>query len=91
MPLEQLLAKCEAIAEEICLSAPLAVQRIKEVVLAGLDMDLDDGLELEQDGFQWLMETEDARVGAAAFANKQTPKWTAKRPPPGAGRHGRGA
>ena len=35
VPIESLMEKCESIAHEICLSAPLAVQKIKEVVLEG--------------------------------------------------------
>jgi enoyl-CoA hydratase/carnithine racemase len=75
VPMPQLLAKCEEIAEEICKSAPLAVQRIKQVALQGLDLPLADGLQLEKKHYDWLQTTNDAREGAAAFAEKRTPDW----------------
>lgn len=78
VPMDQLLTKCEAIATEICKSAPLAVQKIKQAALQGLDMPLADGLKLERELFNWLMETEDSREGARAFAEKRDPDWKGK-------------
>ncbi|MGO9450537.1 MAG: enoyl-CoA hydratase/isomerase family protein [Candidatus Binataceae bacterium] len=75
VPMANLTSKCEEIAAEICKSAPLAVQKIKEVALRGLDLPLADGLRLEQEGYQWLTNTEDAREGANAFAEKRSPAW----------------
>ncbi len=72
------MSKCEEIAHEICKSAPLAVQNIKQAVLRGLDLPLAEGLKLEQDFYQWLQETEDAREGARAFAEKRSPQWQGK-------------
>ena len=78
VPMAELMSKAEAIAEEICKSAPLAVQRIKEVALRGLDLPLEQGLQLEQQGFRDLMQTEDAVEGALAFAEKRSPRWSGK-------------
>lgn len=78
VPMPQLMAKCEEIAAEICKSAPLAVAKIKEVALRGLDLPLSDALKLEQDGYRWLTSTEDAREGALAFAAKRPPNWKAR-------------
>jgi enoyl-CoA hydratase/carnithine racemase len=78
VPMSQLIARCEEIAAEICKSAPLAVQKIKEVVLRGLDLPLAEGLKLEQEMYQSLTKTEDAREGARAFAEKRSPNWKAK-------------
>ena len=78
LPMSQLIAKCEEMAAEICKSAPLAVQKIKEVVLRGLDIPLEEGLKLEQEMYQSLTKTEDAREGARAFAEKRVPKWKAR-------------
>jgi enoyl-CoA hydratase/carnithine racemase len=75
VPMPQLISRCEEIAAEICKSAPLAVQRIKEVALKGLDLPLADALRLEQEGYQWLTKTEDADEGARAFAEKRPPNW----------------
>jgi enoyl-CoA hydratase/carnithine racemase len=75
VPLAELMPKCEAIAAEICKSAPLAVSRIKQAALRGLDQPLRDGLKLERELYTWLQGTEDAREGARAFAEKRPPNW----------------
>jgi enoyl-CoA hydratase/carnithine racemase len=78
VPMSRLMSKCEEIAAEICKSAPLAVQRIKQAALRGLDLPLMDGLRLERDLYDSLQKTEDAREGALAFAEKRAPRWRAK-------------
>ena len=78
VPQAELLSKASAIADEICKSAPLAVRRIKEVALRGLDLPLEHGLELEGEGFHDLMQTQDAIEGALAFAEKRPPRWEGK-------------
>jgi enoyl-CoA hydratase/carnithine racemase len=78
VPMPRLMSKCEEIAGEICKSAPLAVQRIKQAALRGLDRPLGEGLKFEHDLYQWLQGTEDAREGARAFAEKRPPRWRGK-------------
>jgi enoyl-CoA hydratase/carnithine racemase len=78
VPLGHLLSKCEEIAMEICKSAPLAVQSIKPAVLRGLELPLAEGLKLEQELYQRLQGTADAREGAQAFAEKRPPQWRGK-------------
>jgi enoyl-CoA hydratase/carnithine racemase len=72
------MSTCEEVAAEISKSAPLAVQRIKQVVLQGIDLPLAEGLKLERDCYKWLQGTEDAREGARAFADKRPPNWKGK-------------
>ena len=78
VPMPELISRCEQIASEICKSAPLAVQRIKEVALRGLDLPLAEGLKLEHDRYDSLTKTEDAKEGAQAFAEKRSPTWKGK-------------
>src|SRR6185369_17481386 len=78
VPMSQLMSKSEEIASEICKSAPLAVQRIKQAALRGLDLPLADGLKLEHELYGALQRTEDAREGALAFAEKRAPRWQGK-------------
>eukprot|EP00747_Dinoflagellata_sp_TGD_P207350 gnl/TRDRNA2_/TRDRNA2_80924_c0_seq1.p1 gnl/TRDRNA2_/TRDRNA2_80924_c0~~gnl/TRDRNA2_/TRDRNA2_80924_c0_seq1.p1 ORF type:complete len:300 (+),score=67.43 gnl/TRDRNA2_/TRDRNA2_80924_c0_seq1:66-965(+) len=73
--LDELTAKCEEIAEQVALSAPIAVQTIKRVAKDGLDMPLQQGLALEAEGQRILMATEDSREGTNAFAEKRKPQW----------------
>ena len=78
VPFDQLMSKCEEIAAEICKSAPLAVQHIKQAALRGLDLPLAEGLKLEHELYGALQRTEDAREGALAFAEKRVPRWQGK-------------
>jgi len=49
-------------------AGPLQAHAIaKRVIDAGLDGSLADGLELEQDAFVEVFETDDARIGVASF------------------------
>jgi enoyl-CoA hydratase/carnithine racemase len=75
---DELMSKCEQIAAEIVKSAPLAVQKMKSVVMQGLDMPLSEAVKLEHEYFEWLMQTEDAKEGTRAFAEKRAPNWKAK-------------
>src|SRR5262249_51922565 len=75
VPMSHLMSKCEEIAQEICRSAPLAVSSIKLAVLRGLDLPLAEGLTLEQESYQRLQGTADAREGAQAFADKRPAQW----------------
>lgn len=78
VPADELMAKCQNIAGEIVKSAPLAVQKMKVAVMQGLDMPLPKAVELEQELFQWLMQTEDSKEGVQAFMEKRAPNWRAK-------------
>jgi len=46
--------------------------------MQGLDMPLVQAVKLENESFEWLMQTEDAKEGATAFAEKRAPNWKAK-------------
>ncbi len=78
VPQEELLAKCQQIAADIVKGAPLAVQKMKQAVMEGLHMPLTEAVQLESKYFHWLMQTEDAKEGAMAFAEKRAPNWQAK-------------
>lgn len=78
VPAADLMAKCEAIAAAILRGAPLAVQKIREAVLRGLDLPLAQGLAVEHDLFEQLRATNDSVEGAAAFAAKRPPRWTGR-------------
>jgi len=78
VPMNRLMSTCEEIAAEICKSAPLAVERIKQAALRGIDLPLAEGLRLERELDEWLQRTEDAREGARAFAEKRQPHWRGK-------------
>lgn len=60
-------------AERISKVSPLAVQSIKEAMVRGSNMSLDDGLRLEDSLESYLLDTEDFEEGKAAFLEKRAP------------------
>jgi len=54
---------------------PLAVEQIKEVVLAGMDSSLDAGLMLERKAFEMLFASRDQEEGMRAFIEKRKPNF----------------
>ncbi|HTP95121.1 MAG TPA: enoyl-CoA hydratase-related protein [Burkholderiales bacterium] len=67
-----------ALASQIAQLAPLAVQQIKECVLAGQDASLDAGLRMEVKALQLLFSSHDQKEGMAAFIEKRKPKFVGK-------------
>lgn len=75
VPDEQVLPRALEMAEKIAALPPLAIEQIKEVLLAGMDASLEAGLMLERKAFQLLFATEDQKEGARAFAEKRQPSF----------------
>ncbi len=57
---------------------PLAVQQIKDVVLAGQDASLETALRLETKAMHFLFASQDQKEGMAAFIEKRKPKFQGK-------------
>ena len=75
VPREQLMDRAREWAGRITANAPLAVQATKESVLRGLALDLDDAYKLEAEISSKVFQTEDAKEGPKAFAEKRDPVW----------------
>lgn len=75
VPREELMPSAEALAHKIRDNAPLAVRAIKEVTIRGLEMGLDNRVRLARLMLRRINQTEDAREGLAAFAQKRQPAW----------------
>ncbi len=73
---EELLPAAEASARKVLAMGPLAVRRTLECVDAGLDLDLDAGLDREAVEFGRCFETSDMREGTRAFLEKRPAKFT---------------
>jgi len=73
VPDEKVLPRALEMAEKIAALPPLAIEQIKEVLIAGMDASLEAGLMLERKAFQLLFATEDQKEGARAFAAKRKP------------------
>ena len=63
------------IAARLAAKAPIATRYLKEAVLKGLDMPLDQGLRLEADLYFIIQTTHDRDEGLRAFAEKRPPRF----------------
>lgn len=72
---DQVLVRAKELAQEIAGLPALALENIKEVVLAGADLPLESALVLERKAFQMLFDTVDQKEGAAAFLEKRKPNY----------------
>lgn len=66
------------LARQIAGLPPLALAQIKEVVLAGADLPLDQALALERKAFQLLFDSHDQKEGMRAFLEKRTAEYLGK-------------
>ena len=78
VPLDQLMAEARKMAETICQKGPLGVRAVKEAMIRGYDMSLEQGLQIENDLVKKIRQTEDFMEGAKAFAEKRPPDYKAK-------------
>ncbi|MFC1948195.1 enoyl-CoA hydratase/isomerase family protein, partial [Chloroflexota bacterium] len=76
VPLENLMETAKARAQKIAESAPLAVQGVKEAMLRGIEMSLQDGLALESELGRTVNSSKDFAEGMKAFAEKRKPNYT---------------
>jgi enoyl-CoA hydratase/carnithine racemase len=75
VPADQLMPTVEEVAAKTLECGPLAVRAIKEAVLQGRQMSLEEGLKLESRLAGAVMRSEDAREGPTAFAQKRKPEY----------------
>jgi enoyl-CoA hydratase len=76
VPADRLIAESTGLLQTILENGPLAVRACLELVDAGLDLGLDQALELEAASFGLLSETADMREGTRAFLEKRKPRFT---------------
>ena len=78
VPHEELVERAVRIAEKVAANAPMAVRMSKEVLYRGLDAPLDfppTARAINQDYVNRIMQSEDAKEGPRAFAEKRQPIW----------------
>lgn len=75
VPDGEVLDSALAIARTIAAMPPLAIQQIKEVLLAGQDAPLETALMLERKAFQLLFASADQKEGMKAFQEKRRPSY----------------
>ena len=75
VPRDQLVDAAHVMARRITANAPLAVQATKESVMRGLFLDYEGALKLESELSTQIFQSEDAKEGPKAFAEKRKPVW----------------
>lgn len=75
VPFSELMAEAEAMANRIAQNGPLAVRAAKEAMIRGTSMTLEEGMKLELELVDSLLDTEDAKEGPKAFAEKRKPEF----------------
>jgi enoyl-CoA hydratase/carnithine racemase len=73
VPADQLMPTAMDYARRLAANPPLAVRAIKELAVRSQYMHIQDGLRLEQAIQFALRQTEDAKEGPRAFAEKRPP------------------
>ncbi|MBN1161539.1 MAG: enoyl-CoA hydratase/isomerase family protein [Dehalococcoidales bacterium] len=78
VPADALSAEAQKLAETVAAKGPLALRYLKEAVLKGMDMTLEQGLRLEADLYLLLHTTSDRTEGIKSYLEKRTPKYKGK-------------
>jgi enoyl-CoA hydratase len=78
VPADALSGEAEKLAETVASKGPIALRYLKEAVLKGMDLTLEQGLKLEADLYFLLHTTSDRTEGIKSFREKRTPKYKGK-------------
>ena len=78
VPRASLLAESEALLRKMLQNGPLSLRFTLQAVGTGLDMPLDQGLELEATLFGLICTSDDMKEGTRAFLEKRPPRFTGK-------------
>ena len=78
VPADALAAESQKLAETIAAKGPLSLRYLKEAILKGMDLTLEQGLRLEADLYFLLHTTSDRTEGVKSYLEKRTPKYKGK-------------
>ncbi len=78
VPQTELAGAVDHLVNTLLERGPLALRAAKQAMLQGLDLSLDEGMQLEQSLFRGLFKTQDAIEGPRAFAEKRKPNFQGK-------------
>ena len=71
VPLESLMDEAKAMANAIMVNAPIAVKLCKDAINRGMQVDIDQAIEVEAEDFGKCFATEDQTEGMTAFIEKR--------------------
>jgi enoyl-CoA hydratase/carnithine racemase len=72
----QLMNDAKELARTLAKKAPLTVQIILDIVTRGLETTTEQGLKIEEEGWERVEKTKDAKEGVTAFIEKREPVFT---------------
>ena len=75
VPQDKLMSAAEALASKINENSPLAVRSVKEAVYRGIDMPLEESLQVEGLIMSRIFFSNDTKEGIQAFLERRTPKF----------------
>jgi enoyl-CoA hydratase len=76
VPPEEFQAAVDELAGRLAKAATVAIAMIKDAVLRGYDLPLEQALEIESQNFARASLTNDAAIGIMSFLNRQEPEFT---------------
>lgn len=79
-PSSELMDQARELAQRICASAPLSVAAILDIQRSVEGLPLDEAMSQmrSNDAYRRAIDSEDAKEGPRAFAEKRAPKWTGR-------------
>jgi enoyl-CoA hydratase len=78
VPAGMLMEETLALAEVIAANAPLAVRTTKRVMKEAMEVDEEQGWDINNSALSAVFSSADAMEGSIAFAEKRAPNWTGK-------------
>jgi enoyl-CoA hydratase len=78
VPAGEVLSRAHTLSAKIQKKGPLAIKAAKKAITKGLELPMNEALELEAVQFKSLCSTEDQKEGARAFLAKEKPKFLGK-------------
>ena len=63
------------VAQDLCKASPVAVRAAKRSIDSAFGVPIDDGIEIENDAWKVVIESDDRAEGIAAFNEKRDPQW----------------
>lgn len=72
---DELMPRVKELAAKVALKGPVAVAKVKEAVLGGLHLSVEDGCKIEARVFGECFTSGEAREGMKAFLEKRAPAW----------------
>jgi enoyl-CoA hydratase/carnithine racemase len=78
VPAKELEDEARKLAQTVAAKGPIALRYLKEAIIKGMDMTLEQGLRLEADLYFLLHTTADRTEGIKAFLEKRPPKYEGK-------------